>query len=421
MTRVAPSHDGSRIPHAPPWQDASAIPHLLPGKFVPTICQPRERGSLAASVLFSASVPLVPPAQRPDRVTATEPLSVLNRLQETEPLAPIRLGSTPAPGSETVLLVTSQEHLDAAGISREPDDVLLHRALEGAGYTVHDLAWGEDRASWLRLAQRASAVIVRSCWDYYRDRKAFLALISALGRSTRVLNPPSVIGWNTHKRYLSDLARLGIATIPTVWVSRQALPHLERCLAAVPWQNLVIKPTVATNAFETHLVSREEVLQGRIPLSPTVAEWMVQPYLPGVEEPGEHALVFIGGRFSHAFRKVAFREISIGGQEPDGEVSVAPEGAAIQAADRVLRAAASHLHFSDTSCFLFARVDLVKDRGVWKLMELELVEPRLRLSLQERAIAALVEQIRHVATLAPTQLGDDRMKELVPLGARGGV
>jgi hypothetical protein len=258
----------------------------------------------------------------------------------------------------------------------------------------------------------AQAVIIRSCWDYYRDRERFLTFIDALSHITPVLNAPSVIRWNTHKHYLVDLAALGIATTPTMWVSREALPHLDRRLTTVSWQTLVIKPVVSTNAYQTHLVERGSLPRAIATFSPTVAEWMVQPYLSGVEEPGEHALVFIGGRYSHAFRKVAFRRVTARGRRKDGEeIAVRPDRAARETAERTLAAAAASLDLPAASAFLFARVDLVRDQGIWRLMELELVEPRLRLDLSGRAGSALVEQIQQASAATVGRSDRDRVKE----------
>jgi len=110
---------------------------------------------------------------------------------------------------------------------------------------------------------------------------------------------------------------------------------------------------------------------------------LIQPYDPRVEQ-GETALVFLGGRQSHAFTKGpilpspgsrpafddsgTYAEESLAPAEPDFELWDVGHAA--------LAAAAAHLGI-DVAELLYARVDLIGDRSDPQLLELELVEPSL--------------------------------------------
>jgi len=109
---------------------------------------------------------------------------------------------------------------------------------------------------------------------------------------------------------------------------------------------------------------------------------MVQPYLVGIEDDGEMALVYLHGMFSHAVRK---GPVLTGPDEgidrrfqPQGGLNLQlrrPTTAQFTMADRVLAAVPGG---RDT--LLYARVDLVPDEdGNPVLMELELTEPQLYL------------------------------------------
>lgn len=69
--------------------------------------------------------------------------------------------------------------------------------------------WDDPKLDWAGF----DGVPVRSTWDYPLRRDAFLAWA---GRARVTANPYDVLVWNTDKRYLQDLARAGVATVPTV-------------------------------------------------------------------------------------------------------------------------------------------------------------------------------------------------------------
>jgi O-ureido-D-serine cyclo-ligase len=102
---------------------------------------------------------------------------------------------------------------------------------------------------------------------------------------------------------------------------------------------------------------------------------MLQPYLDRVDHHGETAVVYIGGRYSHAIRKGPLLRLD------DGFVSglFAPEQITPREPDaeerRVAESAFMACSLDDP---LYARVDLIRDdRGLPVVLELELTEPSL--------------------------------------------
>ena len=121
---------------------------------------------------------------------------------------------------------------------------------------------------------------------------------------------------------------------------------------------------------------------------------MVQPYLSAVDEAGESALLFFGGRYSHAIRK---GQMLHAGRGPGTGLYVEedirprdPSAAEREAAERVLDA----IPWCREE-LLYARVDLIPGPdGEPRLVELELAEPSLFLSYSpgaEERLAELVE------------------------------
>ena len=109
---------------------------------------------------------------------------------------------------------------------------------------------------------------------------------------------------------------------------------------------------------------------------------MVQPYMRSIEKNGERALVFVAGRFSHAAAKNAMLK---SGVAYDARKVTHPGLRKYSPTERELATAHQALAIvPGGNDLLYARVDLVdNEQGVPSVMELELVEPDLFLTIQE--------------------------------------
>ena len=293
-----------------------------------------------------------------------------------------------------VVLITGAEHYDVSSqTSREPDDEVLRQALLERGIDVQVAVWNDVTIDWEPMAHGA-IVVIRSCWDYHNNRAGFLAWSERIASMTTLFNPVEVLRWNTHKRYLQVLAQHGIPTIPTIWLPRGKSLVLADLLAERRWSSAVIKPAVSTNAYATLFVDAASLAAGEAQAHLNTwaleREMMIQPHIDAVREVGEHSLVFIAGEQTHAFRK---RAVLCGEANSLGEHPIIPTNQEVHLAQKILRIAAKLLGMCSSSSFLFARVDLIDDSGTLRLMELELVEPRLRLCDVPRCKEQLVAAI----------------------------
>jgi hypothetical protein len=95
------------------------------------------------------------------------------------------------------------------------DDAGLTPALRKRGLHARWMSWDDPDTL------GADLVILRATADY-RDR---LDEFLAWTRSVRnLLNPPDVVAWNVDRRYLRDLERAGVPTLPSVPAPQQAGP-----------------------------------------------------------------------------------------------------------------------------------------------------------------------------------------------------
>jgi glutathione synthase/RimK-type ligase-like ATP-grasp enzyme len=260
----------------------------------------------------------------------------------------------------------------------DEDERLLLPALRARGATVVPAVWDDPAVRW----ESFDVVVIRSTWDYCDRRDAFLAWTARVAARTRLVNPPAVVAWNTHKGYLRDLEALGVAVVPTIWCPRGELADLDALLDARGWDVAVVKPAVSAGARDTLRVTKDTRRAGRELLARLVAtgDAMVQPYLASVEGHGERSLLFAGDAFSHAVRKHAL--LALGAIDPErqgeGLPSVVPSPEELAFARRVL-AAAQRVTGASLG-FTYARVDVAPGPAGLALMELEVTEPSLFLS-----------------------------------------
>jgi glutathione synthase/RimK-type ligase-like ATP-grasp enzyme len=246
-------------------------------------------------------------------------------------------------------------------------------ALRRAGLSAIAVPWNTPGFDY----RSVRACVIRSTWDYHLHRDAFVRWARAVEGSTRLWNGARVVEWNTHKRYLRDLAERGIAIVPTEWIRQGEDVQLHQTQVA-DWAELVVKPAVSAGAHRTSRFTSAQLAQAQAHARQIAetGEVLVQPYLPSVESSGERSLIFFEGRASHAVRR---RAALAPGATPNGDAEAVPMEPDERAfAIRVLEAVGEVL--------LYARVDLARDQGgALCLMELELVEPSLFLRLEATA------------------------------------
>lgn len=268
----------------------------------------------------------------------------------------------------------------------DADDARLPEALGGAEYVV----WTDPSVDW----DAYDLVVIRSTWDYQYDYDAFLRWARGIGR--RLVNPPAVIGWNTDKRYLGELAEAGLPVVPTTYVDPNDDPGFRP-----PAYDYVVKPTISAGSRDTARFAGGEADAERA--AALVAEIhasgrtvMVQPYVASVDARGETALMFFGGAFSHAIHKGPLLRP---GEAPTNHVYAPetiqprePTAAELDVAGRVVAWVARGFGAAPA----YARVDLVEDaEGAPHLLELELTEPSLFFAQAdgaEQRFAAAVRQ-----------------------------
>jgi glutathione synthase/RimK-type ligase-like ATP-grasp enzyme len=260
------------------------------------------------------------------------------------------------------------------------DDELAYEPFAALGWTVSSVPWSRPSIDWTSY----DAVIVRSTWDYHHQPDHFCRVLEAIvSAGVPLFNSLELIRWNLSKAYLHDLARAGVAIVPTVTrpgLDSQSLPALFDELES---SDLVVKPSVGANAdgaFRLDRYAWRDQLGTVQSSSPSAGPVLVQPFVGSVQDEGEYSLFYFAGAYSHAILKTP---------APGDFRSQEEHGAAIRAldAERSLRAAGEAAIAAAPTMPLYARVDLVRspDPAVFWVMELELIEPSLYLRMDSGA------------------------------------
>lgn len=216
---------------------------------------------------------------------------------------------------------------------------------------------------WTKGAGKAAATLAFFAWGYHFQVAQWEAMLAAWPADRPLFNPPALLAWNTRKTYLQALAAADIPVVPSRF-GRADDASVATAFAAFECAELVVKPQVSGGSWQT-----QRLAPGG-PVEP-IADAILQPFLLAIGDEGELSFLFVGGRFSHAVRKVAAAgDFRIQPQFGGRFFAVAPDPADLALAERVIAALPAEP--------LYARVDLIRlPDGQLALMELEAIEPDL--------------------------------------------
>jgi glutathione synthase/RimK-type ligase-like ATP-grasp enzyme len=252
-------------------------------------------------------------------------------------------------------------------------DLFMH-ALAARGLDASAAVWNDPEVDWASF----DLALVRSTWDYARQRDAFLAWARSVSAVTRLENPFEILEENTDKKYLRKLADNGIPVIPSLFLDSPA--DLKKVFpdAKAGW---VVKPTIGAGARgASRQLTWDGVIRAvgshfeksRVPL-------MLQPYLAEVDTSGEIAVMCCRGEPTHAvIKRPALSEWGHGDFAGTAEITDELR----DFVKKVLAQPAARGAYAD---LLYARVDVVPRDGGFMLMELEATEPFLFLPACEKA------------------------------------
>ncbi|MEP7243531.1 MAG: hypothetical protein ABI885_07570 [Gammaproteobacteria bacterium] len=256
------------------------------------------------------------------------------------------------------------------------DQPPLVEALRRLGIEVQIADWDDASVAWGAF----DLAILRSPWDYSLRYDEFLAWAERAASLTTLLNPLSLVRWNTDKHYLLELERAGVPVIPSQGIEPGESPAaaIDRFLLAHRDEEIVVKPTIGAGSRDVQRhdrTNRDSITQHVQRLLDARRSVLLQPFLPHVEQNGEAALIFFAGAYSHSIRKGPLLQRGVSAsQSLFAEEDIAARIATPDELDVAERA----LVAIPLGAPLYARVDLIRDEsGAPRVLEVELAEPSL--------------------------------------------
>lgn len=266
----------------------------------------------------------------------------------------------------------------------ETDQTLIPLFKE-RGINAEAAIWSDPTIDW----KKYDALVIRNTWDYYTQSNAFLTWLKQIRDSNvPMLNPADVVLQNIHKFYLRDFQQHGIRIIPTIFSDYRDPVKLDT-LKLTQWKTVVIKPAISAGSYQTKTYQVDELTQQQLDEIQTDNDWLIQPFLPEIEQ-GELSIIFFNGKFSHAaIKKPRAGEFRVQRQYGGQYQLFQPDARLLAVAQNVISQIPQEL--------LYARVDGVMINNEFHLMELELIEPDLYFELDDavksRFIAAVEKHI----------------------------
>ena len=266
------------------------------------------------------------------------------------------------------------------------EDCLLQEELEKKGLKVCRKDWADKDFQW----EKTKYAIFRTTWDYFERFEEFFSWIEKTKHKTQFINSIDIINWNIDKHYLEELERKGVNIAPSIFIEKGERKTLKQLFIETQWEEAVIKPTISGAARHTYRVNQNNLTEYEEIFQKIVKEesMIFQQFLKNIIKQGEISLVLIGGKYTHAVKKIA-KSGDFRVQDDHGgrvEEYIANEEEILFAEKSIKESPFSPI---------YARVDIVYDNNnLPSLSELELIEPELWFRNNIQAAKELANEIK---------------------------
>jgi glutathione synthase/RimK-type ligase-like ATP-grasp enzyme len=263
-------------------------------------------------------------------------------------------------------------------------DLLVAAELQQRGYNVEPLVWSEAPPE----SVTCDAVVLRSVWDYHLDAERFLDWVTSVGQQTVIFNNPENVRWNADKRYLFDLQSAGLPIPNTMLIEVGSEVDVVDALLQRHSSKAVIKPAISASAYETHLVDMDNASAKQTKITELLRSRsiLIQDFVPEIKTRGEWSLMFFGGQYSHAVRKVPeLDDFRVQSEFGGSYTAENPPGPVLELGQQAIARFAADA--------LYARIDLVEASYRPLIMELELIDPELFFATAPNSAVQFAEKL----------------------------
>lgn len=269
------------------------------------------------------------------------------------------------------------------------EDSLLQTALENKGLKVCKKDWADKGFDWTTTKY----AIFRTTWDYFERFDEFFIWLENTKKKTTFINSSEIINWNIDKHYLQDLAKNKINIAPTIFIEKGDKITLLALFTKAKWNEAVLKPAISGAARHTYRITPSNCSEVEAVFQELIESesMLFQEFLNNITKKGEISLILIGGKYTHAVKKIAKKGDFRVQDDHGGRVEkYTPTKEEIVFAENCLTASPYKP--------MYARVDIVYDNNDKpSLSELELIEPELWFRFFPEAAEKLAEEINKLS------------------------
>ena len=265
------------------------------------------------------------------------------------------------------------------------EDKLLQSELENKGLKVCKKDWADPEFDWT-LTKYA---IFRTTWDYFERFDEFFSWLEDTKHKTTFINSTEIINWNIDKHYLQDLSKIGINIAPTRFIEKGDKITLSQLFDKTNWTEAVIKPAISGAARHTYRITPNNCKNYENIFQKLIAkeDMLFQEFMNNITSNGEISLIMIGGKYTHAVKKIAKKGDFRVQDDHGGKVEI------YTATKEEITFAEDCLEASPFKP-IYARVDIVYDnKNKPSLSELELIEPELWFRNNKESAELLAKEI----------------------------
>ena len=195
--------------------------------------------------------------------------------------------------------------------------------------------------------------LIRTVWGYHKDYDVFKDFIER----NNTINSKDIIETNSNKKKQYELLEKNhINCIPTTFLEDGSSLQIVN-------KKLVVKPILSASGDNTYLIEKEEDLEKIKDLK----NIMIQPFIENIKD-GELSIVVIGNNIQYGIMRHpgVFTKYEKETYIPKESL----EKEALEVAEKILK-------IKDYQDITYMRIDLVKDKEDYKVLELELIDPDL--------------------------------------------
>lgn len=271
-------------------------------------------------------------------------------------------------------------------------------ALKERGMDPQIAVWDDPEVDW----EEAGLSVILTVTDFADRAEEFFTWAESV---PTLLNNPQILRWTSDKHSLRDLEERGMPTIKTTWLEPEANLSKHQIHTRMPaGGDFVVKSSRSSNRHTTGRYtavdarSRAAAIEHAMNILNRGNAALVQRYVQSIDHRGEISLIYFNGLLSHSVEKEAVLQTEADpGSRPRSRAYTHEVTQEERHLGEDVRAAL-HRYIRDFTgrdhLLLYARIDLVENQGKLEVLEVNLMDVTLYLSVVEGALERFADAIQ---------------------------